>query len=86
MRSRVILYVGLGRRVLEKLKMDAEYEGNVEAIGEDVEYEGNVEAMGEDVDYEGNIEATREDYSVKSVDIMVEIIGRLSSLILVILL
>ena len=35
MRSRALLAIGLGRRVLQKLEMDAEYEGNVEAIRED---------------------------------------------------
>ena len=60
MSSRALLTVGLGHRVLLKLKMDAEYEGNVEATGED--------------------------YSEKSTDITGEIVGRLSSFRLVILL
>ena len=60
MRSRALLAVGLGHRVLQKLEMDAKYEGNVEAMGED--------------------------YSMKSIDIMGEIVGCLSSLRLVILL
>ena len=45
------------RRVLNKLDIEAEYEGNVKATGEDA-------------DYEGNIKATREDYSVKLAHIM----------------
>ena len=32
MRSQALLDVGLGCRVLQKLDMDAEYEGNVEAV------------------------------------------------------
>ena len=67
MRSCALLDVGLGSHVLQKLDMDAEYEGNVEAIRGDAEYEGNVEASGED-------------YSAKSTDIMGEIVGCLSSL------
>ena len=35
MRSHALLAIGLGRHVLQKLEMDAEYEGNVEATGED---------------------------------------------------
>ena len=35
MRSRALHVVGHGRRVLQKLKMDDEYEGNVEATRED---------------------------------------------------
>ena len=60
MRSRDLLAVGLGCRVLQKLEMDAEYERNIEATGED--------------------------YSAKSTDIMGEIVGRLCSLRLVIIL
>ena len=45
------------RRVLQKLDLEAKYEGNVEATGEDVEYKGNVKT-------------TKEDYSVKSTHIM----------------
>ena len=57
MKSRAILDVGLGYwallnvglscRVLQKLDMDVEYKGNVEATGEDAKYEGNVEVTGE---------------------------------------
>ena len=35
MRSRALLVVGLGCCVLQKLEIDAEYEGNVEAKEED---------------------------------------------------
>ena len=35
MRSRALLTVGLGRRVLQKLEMDDECEGNVKAAGDD---------------------------------------------------
>ena len=45
-----LLNVGLGCRVLQKLDMDAEYKGNVEATGEDAEYEGNVEVTGENAE------------------------------------
>ena len=70
--SCALLDIGLGRRVLQKLDMDAEYKGNVEAKGGDAEYEGNVEATGED-------------YSAKLIDVMGEIVSRQSSLRLVIL-
>ena len=33
---------------MQKLDIEAEYEGNVEATGEDAEYEGNIEATRED--------------------------------------
>ena len=71
MRSRALLDVGLGCRVLQKLNMDAKYEGNVEATGGDAEYKGNVET-------------SEEDYSAKSTDIIGEIVGHRSSLRLVI--
>ena len=35
MRSCALFDVGLGRRVFQKLEMDAEFEGSVEATGED---------------------------------------------------
>ena len=35
MRSHVLLVVGLGHRVLQKLEMAAKYKGNIEATGED---------------------------------------------------
>ena len=43
---------------MQKLDMEAEYKGNVEATEKDAEYEGNVAAIGED-------------YSAKSAYIMV---------------
>ena len=81
---------GFARRVLQKLDMDAEYEGHVEAAVscKSSTWMINMRAMlrpqGNDAEYEGNVETSGEDYSAKSTDIIGEIAGHLFSLRLVI--